>query len=155
VALRRFGMIAATIGLLVPSIAAGDHQAVGIGDYTALPKTGQGEPYQPGIWRVVKHNGKTKMVSTKKNSGVYFPAAGKCANGNSKLKAKSIPVSQSGRFSIVDTRAIPDGSGTSEFVVTWKGRWTSKDDVQGTIRLAFKNCSDERSWTGHRSPLAP
>jgi hypothetical protein len=127
---------------------AGNNKPPAVGDYVAdLDIEGT---YQQGAWRVIKEDGKRKIVSSAQYNGIYYPDPGECDNYNIPITASSIPISKGGKFRHSETTPV---SGTdTKIKVTWKGKWKSATKVIGTIKLASGNCESTNDFEAAKVP---
>ena len=122
---------------------AGRRAAPKPGDYEATPKA-QGS-VGLGVFRVDKIDGKFHMVvDAPQYDAIYYPDAGKCHNFDIGLSGTDYPISAKGRFRIKDTREVEG----KDLEVDWKGHWTSKTKLAGSIKISYGNCTDKRDFTG-------
>lgn len=97
-----------------------------------------------GVFAVEKNDqGKFRMVVDPEYTKIYYPDARKCDDSVIPLSGTEYPISRQGRFEIKDTNA--------DVKVTWKGHWTTKTDLKGTIKISYGGCTDKRGFSGEDS----
>ena len=144
---RTAGLAAAVFTIAVPALGAGVKPKPD--DYEATPKANG--TVTLGVFRVTKdEQAKFHMVVDPQYNGIYYPDAGKCDNFAVGLSGTEYPISNTGRFSINDTREIEG----KDMEVEWKGHWTAKTKLEGTTKISYGNCTDKRDFTGRKATFS-
>jgi hypothetical protein len=139
-------MAAAVFAIAAPALGAGVKPKTG--DYEATPQGSSAGGL--GVFRVVEIDGKFHMVVDPQYSQIYYPDAGKCHSFDIGVSGTDYPISSKGKFHIEDSRPA-DGH---DIDVDWKGHWTSKSKLAGSIKISYKNCTDKRDFTGRKATFS-
>jgi hypothetical protein len=149
-------MVGLVFALVVGPAGAGGEKrkAPKTGVYEAVPDVKPNESYQPGAWVLVKDGKKLVMVADPQYSGVFWPERGDgCNPYTAFVPGGKVPVSKTGKFRVKTKISIV---GVDKPVsLDWKGHWTKPTKLEGTVRVAFDDCSGKVKWTGSRTGAVP
>lgn len=124
------------------------------GLYTAQPSDLEsGASYGEGSFVLTKDAGKLVMVRNPAYSAIFFPDVGHCNPYDLGVTEASVAISKRGKFRIKE--ALPIAGIDEPVALDWKGHWTGRKTVEGTIKVSFKGCTDRFDWNAKRSSAVP